>query len=45
MKQQKQAFYGNEAKEIYHFFIYDNDDGLPVHIENIGYTPPPKASP
>lgn len=40
MENRKKIFYGTVAKEECHFFIYDKHDGKPVHIENIGYTPP-----
>ncbi len=38
----KKIFFGTEANEQLHFFIFDSNDGKPIHIENVGHTMPNK---
>ena len=42
MDREKRAFFGAEANEELHFFIFDSQDGKPIHIENVGHTLPNK---
>lgn len=40
MKNNPKPLWGCDAKEEFHFFLFNKDNGMPISIENIGYTPP-----